>query len=388
MAREKLPKSLVLKICLLVAALCFCVCIQVYLEPVRWARPLLSSGRPARGSRLPPAPGQLSHMGRGTPTVSAGGGERGGSSEPKGGDAATKRQVTYVRALKRDAEAVREAGGGGDRVTSCCPLPHPHKKVPRWHIDLQPWATPSHSLEDEAIRFLKYIQTPQMSCDTALGPAPPGSPREQGGPWLVCLDDRFSLVHRIRSKQCRVYSLGLGMEDKQLEGSLAKAGCEVHCFDPSIKQAHLQDSDMWHHRLSVDWRDPNPAIPAQQQHSNTKKLATILNDFGHRKIDVLKADMESAEWKILENLILEDVLEDIGQLLLEVHLHWPGFEVNGDDSTVVRYWYSLLRELERHHFHLFYSHSDISKPRLFLHRNLFNASSSYTLGWVNTRWRP
>ncbi|XP_061099669.1 probable methyltransferase-like protein 24 [Conger conger] len=98
--------------------------------------------------------------------------------------------------------------------------------------------------------------------------------------------------------------------------------------------------------------------------------------------------MESAEWKILENLVLEDVLGEIGQLLLQVHLHWPGFEVGGDDSTVVRYWYSLLRELQRHHFLLFYSHCDVTKPRLFLHKNLFNASSTYTLGWVNTQWKP
>jgi hypothetical protein len=76
----------------------------------------------------------------------------------------------------------------------------------------------------------------------------------------------------------------LGVEDKTLERSLARVGCEVHCFDPSLKQAHLQESDMWLHRLSVDWRDPNPAIPAQRQHGNTKKLATILNDFGHRQV--------------------------------------------------------------------------------------------------------
>ncbi|KAJ8270609.1 hypothetical protein GJAV_G00117100 [Gymnothorax javanicus] len=282
--------------------------------------------------------------------------------------------------------------------------------VPRWHIDLQPWAAPSQALEDEAIRFLNYIQTPHVSCGRPQGEQLPTGLYGMGQPWRVCLDEKFSLVHRIRSKHCRVYSLGnsqlpppppilgtcdkqqpcerLGMVDKQLELSLVQAGCDVHCFDPSIRQAHLQDSKMWLHRLSVDWRDPNPAIPAQRQHSSTKKLATILNDFGHRKIDVLKADMESAEWKILENLILEDVLEEIGQLLLEVHLHWPGFEVSGQDSAVVRYWYSLLRELQQHHFLLFYSHCDVTKPRLFLRKNLFNISSTYTLGWVNTKWKP
>ncbi|XP_067841133.1 probable methyltransferase-like protein 24 isoform X4 [Heptranchias perlo] len=169
---------------------------------------------------------------------------------------------------------------------------------------------------------------------------------------------------------------------------MAKAGCEVHYFDPSIKEAHIQESEgYWHHRMSIDWRDPNPVIIAQKQRRTTKKLGTIMNEFGHRKIDVLKADMESAEWKILENLILENVIEEIGQLVFAIHLHWPGFEVSGDDSDVVRYWYSLLKELELRSFKLFRSYKNINKPQIFLQKQAFNASSSYILSWVNTQWR-
>ncbi|XP_029281158.1 methyltransferase-like protein 24 isoform X2 [Cottoperca gobio] len=180
----------------------------------------------------------------------------------------------------------------------------------------------------------------------------------------------------------------LGVDDRSLERSLSRAGCEIHCFDPSLKQPHMQQAEMWLHRLSIDWRDPNPAFAAQRQYANTKKLATILNDFGHREVDVLKADMESAEWKILENLVLEGVLDSVGQLLLEVHLHWAGFEVAGDDPSVVRYWFSLLRELEHANFRLFHVHRDMTKPHLFLHKNVLNASSVYTLSWVNTEWKP
>ena len=32
----------------------------------------------------------------------------------------------------------------------------------RWHIELEPWASDSHSLEEEAQRFLSYITTPQV----------------------------------------------------------------------------------------------------------------------------------------------------------------------------------------------------------------------------------
>uniref|UniRef100_A0AAY5EGB6 Methyltransferase like 24 n=3 Tax=Electrophorus electricus TaxID=8005 RepID=A0AAY5EGB6_ELEEL len=226
----------------------------------------------------------------------------------------------------------------------------------------------------------------QVSCEIAM---PPALQREEAQKsWVLCLDDKFPSAQRLNTKHCRVYSLRLGGEDLWLEKALATAGCEVHCFDPSIGAAHLQDSGVWLHRLSIDWREPNPAISAQRQRSSTKKLAAILNDFGHRQVDVLKVDMESAEWKILENLVLEGVLHSVGLLLLEVHLHWAGFEVGGDEPNVVRYWFSLLRELERAHFSLYHSYSVPAKPRLFLQRNLHNTSSTYILGWVNTRYAP
>ncbi|XP_017568493.1 methyltransferase-like protein 24 [Pygocentrus nattereri] len=275
-----------------------------------------------------------------------------------------------------------------DWKPTCCPPVQQHRKSLRWKIELEPWASERHNLEDEALRFIKYITTPQVSCENPGFPVLHNGDEDVQRSWVLCLDNRFSLAQCINTKHCRVYSVGLGGEDKWLERALAKAGCEVHCFDPSIKEAHLQDSHMWLHRLSVDWRDPNPAIPAQRQHGSTKKLATILNDFGHRQVDVLKLDMESAEWKILENLVLEGVVPSVGLLLLEVHVHWAGFEVGGDEPSVVRYWFSLLRELERSHFRLYHSYNDPAKPRLFLHKNLRNASSAYILGWVNTRYSP
>lgn len=180
----------------------------------------------------------------------------------------------------------------------------------------------------------------------------------------------------------------LGSDDTHFEVRMADDGCEVHRFDPSVKSAHVLESQrLWFHRLSVNWRDPHPAVAAQKLHSNARKLGTILNEFGHHKIDVLKADLESAEWKVLENLILEDVLGQIGQLIFEIHLHWPGFEVSGSDSSVVRFWYSLLKELELKDFRLFHSYKDLSKPQLFLKKDIFNASSCYILSWVNTRWK-
>ncbi|KAF5919944.1 hypothetical protein HPG69_014309 [Diceros bicornis minor] len=157
---------------------------------------------------------------------------------------------------------------------------------PRRHIDLQPWAGPAQSLDEEALRFLRYISTTQViACDhmSTDSLATDSSPAEK--PWSVCLDDRFGLAHQIRNKQCCLYSLGLGSDDTHFEVRMANNGCEVHRFDPSIKSAHVLESQrLWFHRLSIDWRDPHPAVAAQKLHSNTRKLRSILNEFGHHKV--------------------------------------------------------------------------------------------------------
>ncbi|XP_059211743.1 probable methyltransferase-like protein 24 [Centropristis striata] len=362
MGRERLTRGLLLRLGVLLTAVC--VCVHVYLE-TSWQRAPAPLGRPTQAGSQ--------NLGQQSKT----------KPEAEERDRKVKRRISYVRTLKKDRKRDEDRE---DPSAPCCPPVHPHRKTPRWHIDLEPWAGESHSLEDEAKRFLNYITTPQVSCESLAGEE--AAQEGTRGAWAACLDPKYSLTHRIQSKHCRVYSFGLGVDDRSLECSLASAGCEVHCFDPSLKQPHLQQAEMWLHRLSVDWRDPNPAIVAQRQYATTKKLATILNDFGHRQVDVLKADMESAEWKILENLVLEGVLDSVGQLLLELHLHWAGFEVGGDDPSVVRYWFSLLKELERANFRLFHVHSDPTKPHLFLHKNVLNASSAYTLSWVNTEWKP
>ncbi|XP_077343249.1 putative methyltransferase-like protein 24 [Lithobates pipiens] len=287
----------------------------------------------------------------------------------------SKRQVIYVRRSS-------SRGGGNSNVPK-----RDNLKPVRWQIDLQPWAGPSHSLDEEATRFLKYISKPQIVCSRPVTNGLTEKSEDGIKPWTICLDPKFSLSYQIKNKQCRVYSLGLGEDDSIFEVNMATSGCEVHRFDPSLGSAHIYEGErLWHHRLSVDWRDPKPISPPHRLHSNTKKLGAILNEFGHWKIDVLKADMESAEWKILENMILEGIVEQIGQLVVEIHLHWPGFEVSGNDSTVVRFWYSLFKELERKDFRLFHTYKDLSKPQMFLKKEAFNASSCYILSWVNTRW--
>ncbi|XP_040584101.1 methyltransferase-like protein 24 isoform X3 [Mesocricetus auratus] len=234
---------------------------------------------------------------------------------------ARRRQVTYVRSGRR---ALPRGGGTTTPEPSCCTLRGlPRRKGPRWHIELQPWAGPAQSLDEEASRFLSYISTTQIACDH-MGTdslATDSSPATK--PWLVCLDDRFGLAHQIRSKRCRLYSLGLGSDDTHFEVSMANDGCEVHRFDPSVKSAHVLESQrLWHHRLSIDWRDPHPAVAAQKPHSNTRKLGSILNEFGHHKEEYI---IDSSELPTTTNirqalLFAKALCEAKGHLVLQMWL--------------------------------------------------------------------
>ena len=48
-----------------------------------------------------------------------------------------------------------------------------------------------------------------------------------------------------------------------------------------------------------------------------KKLSTIMAELNHQKIDILKMDIEGAEYDVIEDLLQSNL--DVGQLLVELH---------------------------------------------------------------------
>ncbi|XP_074832408.1 putative methyltransferase-like protein 24 [Carettochelys insculpta] len=257
-------------------------------------------------------------------------------------------------------------------------------------VALQPWANGRESLRSEAERFLAYITTPQLPCSKVLTQAGlQASTASTTGPWRVCLDHMPTALLNLQQERCLVYTFSTVKRGFEFSQRMSEMRCQVHSFGLSpYKQTDLQHrGQVQHHALWLDWHERRLATFPQRQRSPSKKLNQIMQDFGHKKIDVLEADLASAEWKILESILLDGTVAAVHQLILTIHLHWPGFEVSGSEAAVVRYWYSLLKALETRGFQLFHSFKDPRKPQLFLHKELFNASSSYTLGWVNTYWR-
>ncbi|MGH0152604.1 UNVERIFIED_CONTAM: hypothetical protein FKN15_074110 [Acipenser sinensis] len=254
-----------------------------------------------------------------------------------------------------------------------------HKQSDRSQIDLQPWAGGQPSFTAEVQRFIEYISTTQVHCARELMAGEPQEEKVLAGSWTVCLEGWF--LNR-EVGPCVAYSFSLDQKDAGFVSRMASlAGCEVHQFDPGARPVPGRDErGVKRHQTWLDWREPKHG----NRRNTPKKLGLIMESLGHHKVEFVQADQESAEWKVLENLVLDGTLGRIQQLVVTVHLHWAGFEVGGSEAGVVRFWYSLLKELQGAGYRLL--HSARGPGHTILQHRLAGVSSTYTLSWVNTRW--
>jgi FkbM family methyltransferase len=129
-------------------------------------------------------------------------------------------------------------------------------------------------------------------------------------------------------------------EDITFDESLIGAyGVTVHAFDPTpsvidwVSGAVLPKSFAFHPYGVADFDGTAEFFPPQNQsyvsHSmvqNTgrdgirvpvRRMATIMRELGHQKIDVLKMDIEGAEYAVIDDIVREGI--SIGQFLVEFH---------------------------------------------------------------------
>ncbi|MEM6640512.1 MAG: FkbM family methyltransferase [Pseudomonadota bacterium] len=142
-----------------------------------------------------------------------------------------------------------------------------------------------------------------------------------------------------------VYSLGVGRDTVFDEALICDYGAEVYAFDPTpttrewIDETSLperfnfypwaiadHDGELtFYPRLSRDgepsW-DMMTLMPTagSEAHGITvpaRTLTSIIKQLGHQHVDLLKMDIEGAEYDVLEQLIESDVRP--GQILVEFH---------------------------------------------------------------------
>ncbi|BFZ06285.1 hypothetical protein BsWGS_09324 [Bradybaena similaris] len=149
--------------------------------------------------------------------------------------------------------------------------------------------------------------------------------------WIICQDEPYTI-----KPPCLVYSFGINWEFA-FDDAMDKLGCEVHLFDPSMKEKdHKRGSNSMFHNMGIGSYNTDSFIPRQDiyvKDTQTWKIRTvkaIMKELGHenRVIDVLKMDVETYEWTIIDNMLETDVFKFIRQFDLEYHLFhdYPLFE--------------------------------------------------------------
>lgn len=154
-------------------------------------------------------------------------------------------------------------------------------------------------------------------------------------------------IQKCLDRDIIVYSFGLG-EDIQFEKDVSKRhDCVVYAFDPTpkslnyVKNTLSENSSIkvYPYALSdknctLDFflpKNPNyvsgsltksPGTSDSKIEVEAHSIQFLMEKFGHTEIDVLKMDIEGAEYDVLESLIDSGTINNIGQICVEFHFRF------------------------------------------------------------------
>jgi FkbM family methyltransferase len=170
----------------------------------------------------------------------------------------------------------------------------------------------------------------------------------EGARWCIC-PDRLSATST-------VYSCGVGQDISFDVDLIRRFSVSVHAFDPtpeSIAWIHKQTLPagfifhdygiagfdghseflpsenpeyVSHTILQTASRRPGIVLPVH-------RLKTIMTCLGHEHVDLLKMDVEGAEYSVLDDLLRCGIV--VKQLLVEFHHRWPEVGVRKTKQAIL-----------------------------------------------------
>ncbi len=160
------------------------------------------------------------------------------------------------------------------------------------------------------------------------------------------------------TSESSVFSIGVG-EDVSFDASLIKKyGCQVVALDPTERSAewvaeNVPDRRFVFHKIALAAADGTlelfppsktthvSASCRQSSHTSTApyavpcmRLTTLMRERGVTRIDVLKMDIEGAEYDVIRDIVQSGLAQSIDQLLVEFHHHFSSFSARDTFDAV------------------------------------------------------
>jgi FkbM family methyltransferase len=156
---------------------------------------------------------------------------------------------------------------------------------------------------------------------------------------------QFAVIPDLLSSDAIVYSFGIGTDisfDLELIG---RFGVEVHAFDPTprslawLKTQRLPENfKVYEYGVSASDGTAVFALPSSPSHVShsvvlgkshqettisapVRRISSIMKERGHERIDLLKMDIEGAEYDVIDDLVAGSI--PVRQLCVEFHHRWP-----------------------------------------------------------------
>lgn len=157
------------------------------------------------------------------------------------------------------------------------------------------------------------------------------------------------------SQDMIVYSFGIGEDISFDLGLIDEFGLTIHAFDPTPKSlAWLAQQDLPTefnvHPVGISDKEGilefyPPADESWVSHSlidnksgrdpiqvPVKSLPTLMKELNHDSINILKMDIEGAEYAVIEALVRSSIRPDM--LLVEFHHRFPGRQIGDTQSAI------------------------------------------------------
>lgn len=205
----------------------------------------------------------------------------------------------------------------------------------------------NYSLVDLSLLYHSYLDNVDVVCNLKIRMGAVGD-----GGWEICDDPEWRPL-----RPCIVYSFGINNDFTFDDDTARVYGCHVFSFDPSMKQeSYNRSSLVSFYKLGIGGQKES----VKKSVNNTWELLSFsdikaLLKHEQAVIDVVKMDVERAEWPSLANMIKEKQLNNVRQVLVEFH-HAPAEERQKPNGMMG--WLAVLRSLQQAGFRRFLTHKN------------------------------